>query len=285
MVQDSKSDLVALDYDATFYWWIVCVELVIRVCVVYCAGLPMTRPWVQAPLVPTCLCYWSRYLVSIASLTWVNQEAEGVGRGKYYNLSVAFIKNGTPIQIRLKVPFSSNLFFTIRVKKLQITFSSRLNSFSTNSNKVLIDFTHNFAHSAPGSLLVKSFSHNRSSRHHFWHWPIKAPQGKPAVKIAPLSQSEIVSYELNINKDGDLSKIKRFFSAQFSFFFTKPCHFLKKSTLFSCNWCLKEFIEESFVAFSVFLFVLLLFLMPKIMTNIGNLAVCQKVALNLIFTL
>ena len=61
--------------------------------------------------------------------------------------------------IRLNVPFSSSLFFVIRVKQLKITFSSRLNSFSTNSNKVLIDFTHYFAHSALGSLLVKSLQH------------------------------------------------------------------------------------------------------------------------------
>ena len=61
------------------------------------------------------------------------------------------------ILIRLKIPFSSSLFFAIRVKKLQLTFSSWLNSFATNSNKVLIDFTHNFAHSGPGFLSVKVF--------------------------------------------------------------------------------------------------------------------------------
>ena len=70
---------------------------------------------------------------------------------------ITFIKNGAPLLIRLKVLFSSSLFFAIRVKKLQCTFSSRLNSFATNSNKVLINFTHNFAHSAPVSLSVKKF--------------------------------------------------------------------------------------------------------------------------------
>ena len=49
------------------------------------AGLMIARPWVRAPLVPTCLCPWARYLVSIASLTWAYQG--GIGRGKYYNLS------------------------------------------------------------------------------------------------------------------------------------------------------------------------------------------------------
>ena len=44
-----------------------------------------SRLWVRAPLVPTCLCPWARYLVSIASLTWAHQG--GIGRGKYYNLS------------------------------------------------------------------------------------------------------------------------------------------------------------------------------------------------------
>ena len=34
---------------------------------------------------PTCLCPWARYLVSIVSLTWAHQG--GIGRGKYYNLS------------------------------------------------------------------------------------------------------------------------------------------------------------------------------------------------------
>ena len=70
---------------------------------------------------------------------------------------LAFIKNETPLLIRLKVPFSSSLFLAIRIKKLQITFSSRLTSFSTNSNKVWIDFTHNFAHSAPSLLSEKCF--------------------------------------------------------------------------------------------------------------------------------
>ena len=49
------------------------------------SGLMITRPWVRAPLVPTCLCPWARHLVSIASLTWAYQG--GIGRGKYYNLS------------------------------------------------------------------------------------------------------------------------------------------------------------------------------------------------------
>ena len=71
------------------------------------------------------------------------------------------------MRIRLKVPFSSSLFFAIRVKKLQITFPSRLNSFATNSNKVLIAFTHNFALSALVSLSVKSFSRIRPSGYHF----------------------------------------------------------------------------------------------------------------------
>ena len=34
---------------------------------------------------PTCLCPWVRYLVSIASLTWAHQGS--IGRGKCYNLS------------------------------------------------------------------------------------------------------------------------------------------------------------------------------------------------------
>ena len=45
----------------------------------------IARPRVWAPLVPTCLCPWARYLVSIALLTWAYQG--GIGRGKYYNLS------------------------------------------------------------------------------------------------------------------------------------------------------------------------------------------------------
>ena len=72
---------------------------------------------------------------------------------------LAFIKNETPLLIRLKVPFSSK-------KKLQTTFSSRLTSFSTNSNKVWIYCTPNFAHSAPGFSLGKMlFSRIRSSGH------------------------------------------------------------------------------------------------------------------------
>ena len=69
--------------------------------------------------------------------------------------TLVFIKNGTQLLIRLKVPFSSSLFLAIRVKKLQMTFSSRLTSFSTNSNKVWIDFTHNLTHSAPCLLSKK----------------------------------------------------------------------------------------------------------------------------------
>ena len=80
--------------------------------------------------------------------SWMTTHFKGI---------LAFIKNGTPLLIRLKVPFSSSLFLAIRVKKLQCTFSSRLNSFAMNSNKVLIDFTQNFAHSAPVSLSVKKF--------------------------------------------------------------------------------------------------------------------------------
>ena len=34
---------------------------------------------------PTCLCPWVRYLVSIVLLTWTHQG--GIGRGKYCNLS------------------------------------------------------------------------------------------------------------------------------------------------------------------------------------------------------
>ena len=50
------------------------------------AGLRITRLWVRALLVSTCLYPWARYLVSIASSTRAHQG--GIGRGKYYNLSV-----------------------------------------------------------------------------------------------------------------------------------------------------------------------------------------------------
>ena len=71
---------------------------------------------------------------------------------------LAFIKNETWLLIGFKVPISSSLFLAIRVKKLQIACSSRLTS--------LIDFTHNFAHSAPGLPLEKMFfSRIRSSGH------------------------------------------------------------------------------------------------------------------------
>ena len=49
------------------------------------AGLRITRPWVRAPLVPTCLYPWARYLVSTASFTWAHHG--GIGLGKYYSLS------------------------------------------------------------------------------------------------------------------------------------------------------------------------------------------------------
>ena len=49
------------------------------------ARLRITRPWVRAPLEPTCLCPWARYLILMASLTWAHQG--GIGRGKYYNHS------------------------------------------------------------------------------------------------------------------------------------------------------------------------------------------------------
>ena len=92
--------------------------------------------------------------------------------------------------IRLKVPCSSCLFFVIRVKKLQLTSSSRLNSFATNSSKVLIDFTH----SAPVLLSVKKFFESLIILASFLALT-RTPQSKLAVKIAPLNQSEILSYK------------------------------------------------------------------------------------------
>ena len=43
----------------------------------------ITRQWVRSLLVSICLCSWARYLVLIASLTWVHQR--GIGHGRYYN--------------------------------------------------------------------------------------------------------------------------------------------------------------------------------------------------------
>ena len=132
---------------------------------------------------------------------------------------LAFNKNETPLLIRLKVPFPSSLFLAVRVKKLQITFSSRLTSFSTNSNKVWIDFTHNFVQSAPGLLSEKCFSRNRSCGHPSWHWPIRVPQ----------EPSEIVSWRTEHKQE--ISGKPNLFLVHNIPVFTKPCHFLYKINL------------------------------------------------------
>ena len=98
----------------------------------------------------------------------------------------------------------------------------------------------------------------------------------------PLSHQRLSHKELNINKDGDLWETKLVFSVQYSSFLQNPVIFFKKSTLFSCNGYLIEFIEESFVAYSAFF---ICFLIPKIMKNIGNLAACEKVALKVLATI
>ena len=70
--------------------------------------------------------------------------------------TTAFFKNGTLVLLRLKVLFSSSLFFALREKAPNYLLI-KVKHITTNSNKVLIDFTHNFAHLAPGTLSVKSF--------------------------------------------------------------------------------------------------------------------------------
>ena len=139
---------------------------------------------------------------------------------------MAFIKNGTLMLIRPKVPFPSSLFFAIRVKKPQITFSSRSHSFATNSNKSF-DFTHNFAHLALGSLSVKSFSRIPSSRHHFLTLTNQSGSKKTRRQNhASEPIRDCLIKELNIRSlDGDLLDTKFVFSTQYSSFLTKPCHF------------------------------------------------------------
>ena len=85
-------------------------------------------------------------------------------------------------------------------------------------------------------------------KNYFWHRPTRAPQRKPAVKNVPLSQSEIVSY-----KNWTLAKMVISGNHNIPLFLQNPVIFFKKSTMFSCNGCLKEFIEVSFATFSSFL--------------------------------
>ena len=102
------------------------------------------------------------------------------------------LKNGTPMLIRLKVAFSSSLFLQSGLKSLNYLLI-KVNSFATNSNKVLIYFTHNFAHLVPALLSVKSFLYSIIRASFLTSIDQLECLQENAVKIAPLNQSEIVS--------------------------------------------------------------------------------------------
>ena len=110
----------------------------------------------------------------------------------FFITCLAFIKNETLLLIRLKVHFSSSLFFAIRVKKFQCTFSSRLNSFAMNSNKVLIDFYSQFCSFRTLVAVSKKKIAYSIIRASFLTLTNQSTSKKTRV---PLNQSEIVFYK------------------------------------------------------------------------------------------
>ena len=150
--------------------------------------------------------------------------------------------NETLLLIRLKVPFSSTIFLTSGLKAPNYLLI-RVNQFFNKFKESLDWFYSQFCSFGTRFALGKMFwffvlfcfgsPHIRSFGHPSWHWPIRAPQRKPAVKIVPLSHQRLSLKELNINKDGDLweTKLVLVHNIPLFFFLQNTVIFFKKISL------------------------------------------------------